>query len=270
MGRRVAGARSATPLPPAARACSISASNGTGSRVDNKQVAQVFAEIADLLEIKGENAFKIRAYRTGADTIGAWGDQVARMDEMQLRELPGIGKDLAAKIRELTTSGTCLYHQELLQEFPPTILDLLRLQGVGPKTVALLYSALNITTVDQLADAARSGRLRDLKGMGPKKEALILKAVEERQQDAGRHLLADTASVSAELVGYLRDRAPDVDFIPVGSLRRGCETCGDLDILAVAAPTALGTGPAAAPGTTASTTLEPGPPVTPGADGLME
>jgi DNA polymerase (family 10) len=201
--------------------------------VDNRQVAQVFAEIADLLEIKGENAFKIRAYRTAADTLAAWADPVARMEEPQLRELPGIGKDLAAKIRELSTSGTCLYHQELLQEFPPTILDLLRLQGVGPKTVALLYSSLNITTSDELAEAARSGRLRDLKGMGAKKEALILKAIEERQKDTGRHLLADTASVSAELVGYLRERAPDIDFIPVGSLRRGCETCGDLDILAI-------------------------------------
>jgi DNA polymerase (family 10) len=207
--------------------------------VDNRQIAQVFAEIADLLEIKGENAFKIRAYRTGADTLAAWVDPVARMDDAQLRALPGIGKDLAAKIRELSTSGTCLYHQELLQQFPPTILDLLRLQGVGPKTVALLYGTLNITTVEGLAEAARAGRLRDLKGMGAKKEALILKAVEERQKDTGRHLLSDTASVAAELIGYLRGKAPDVDFIPVGSLRRGCDTCGDLDILAVAGSPSL-------------------------------
>ena len=201
--------------------------------MDNKQVAQVFAEIADLLEIRGDNAFKIRAYRTAADTLAAWADPVARMDEAQVRALPGIGKDLAAKIRELSTSGACLYHQELLQQFPPTILDLLRLQGVGPKTVALLYSSLNITTVDELEQAARAGRLRDLKGMGAKKEALILTAVEERQKDTGRHLLSETTSVSAELTAYLRDRAPDVDFVPVGSLRRGCETCGDIDILAV-------------------------------------
>ena len=201
--------------------------------MDNKQVAQVFAEIADLLEIKGENAFKIRAYRTGAETLAAWADPVVRMDDAQLRALPGIGKDLAAKIQELATTGTSLYHQELLQQFPPTILDLLRLQGVGPKTVALLYSTLNITTVDELANAARNGQLRDLKGMGPKKEALILKAVEERQKDTGRHLLSDTTSAAAELIGYLRGRAPSVDFIPVGSLRRGCETCGDLDILAI-------------------------------------
>ena len=111
------------------------------------------------------------------------------MDEKQLLELPGVGKDLARKIRELADTGTCRFHQELLLEFPPTILDLLRLQGVGPKTVALLYSSLNIRSVDELVEAAKAGRLRALKGMGPKKEALILKAVEERQKDRGRHLL---------------------------------------------------------------------------------
>ena len=202
-------------------------------------MAQVFAEIADLLEIKGANAFKIRAYRTAADTVSTWADPVGRMDDRQLRELPGIGKDLAAKIRELADTGTCAYHQELLLEFPPTILDLLRLHGVGPKTVALLYSTLNIRTVDELGEAARSGRLRDLKGMGARKEALILKAIDERQKHAGRHLLSDTASASAEIVGYLRERAPAADFIPVGSVRRGCETCGDIDILAIGGDPAL-------------------------------
>jgi DNA polymerase (family X) len=201
--------------------------------VDNRAIAQVLGEVADLLEIKGENAFKIRAYRSASETIAAWPDAVARLDDVQLREIPGIGKDLAARIRELAETGASTYHRELLEHFPHTILELLRLQGVGPKTVALLYSALNISSLDALAAAAREGRLRSLKGMGPKKEALILKAVEEREKDAGRHLLADTAAVSADLVGYLRERAPDVDFIPVGSVRRGCDTCGDIDILAV-------------------------------------
>ncbi|HET9195259.1 MAG TPA: DNA polymerase/3'-5' exonuclease PolX [Vicinamibacterales bacterium] len=201
--------------------------------MDNRAVAQVLGEIADLLEIKGENAFKIRAYRSASETIAAWPEAVARLEDQQLREIPGIGKDLAGRIRELTASGASAYHQELLAEFPKTILELLRLQGVGPKTVALLYSALNISSMDALAAAARDGRLRSLKGMGPKKEALILKAIEDREKDTGRHLLADTAAVSAELVAYLRERAPAVDFIPVGSVRRGCETCGDIDILAV-------------------------------------
>jgi len=200
--------------------------------VDNRPIAQVFSEIADLLEIKGENVFKIRAYRSAADTINAWADPVARMDEKQLLDLPGVGKDLAKKIRELADTGTCRFHQDLLLEFPPTILDLLRLQGVGPKTVALLYSSLNIRSIEDLVDAAKAGRLRELKGMGPKKEALILKAVEEREKDRGRHLLSDTTAIAAELVGYLREHAPAAEFTPVGSLRRGCETCGDIDILA--------------------------------------
>jgi DNA polymerase (family 10) len=207
--------------------------------VDNYPIAHVFSEIADLLEIKGENLFKIRAYRTAADTIKAWADPVARMDEKQLLDLPGVGKDLAKKIRELAETGTCRFHQDLLLEFPPTILDLLRLQGVGPKTVALLYSALNIRSVDELVEAATAGRLRELKGMGPKKEALILKAVEEREKDRGRHLLADTTAIAAELVAYLREHAPSAEFTPVGSLRRGCETCGDIDILATGAETSV-------------------------------
>jgi DNA polymerase (family 10) len=207
--------------------------------VDNRPIAQVLAEIADLLEIKDANAFKIRAYRTAAETIAAFPDPIARLDEKQLRDIPGIGKDLAARIRELADTGTCAYHQELLQEFPQTVLDLLRLQGVGPKTVALLYSALNIHSVEALAAAAREGRLRGLKGMGAKKEALILKAIEEREKDAGRHLLSDTSATAEEMVGYLRQRAPDVEFVPVGSLRRGCETCGDIDILAVGGDTSL-------------------------------
>ena len=201
--------------------------------MDNSSVAQVLSQIADLLEIRGDNAFKIRAYRSAADTVATWPDAVARLDDTHLRDLPGIGKDLAARIRELADTGTCRYHAELLEQFPPTILDLLRLQGVGPKTVALLYSTLNISTVDDLAAAARQGRLRELKGMGAKKEAQILKSIEERTKDAGRHLLTDTATTAAEVVSYLQAHAPGVELIPVGSLRRGCETCGDVDILAV-------------------------------------
>ena len=204
--------------------------------MDNRPVAQVLTEIADLLEIKGENAFKVRAYRSAAETVATWPDAVARLDEQQLRELPGIGKDLAARIRELVSTGSCQYHQQLLGEFPSTILELLRLQGVGPRTVALLHSALGIKSVDELAAAARAGRLRGLKGIGPKKEAQMLSSIEERAKDAGRHLLTDTAATAAALVEYLHGRAPDVELVPVGSLRRGMDTCGDIDILAVPGP----------------------------------
>ena len=119
------------------------------------------------------------------------------------------------------------------------MLDLLHLQGVGPKTVALLYRGLGIRTLQDLEDAAKNGRLRELKGMGAKKEALILKALEERQRVAGRRLMAEAYDTAAALVGELRAHAPGAEIHMVGSLRRGCETCGDLDVLAAGAPASV-------------------------------
>src|SRR5215213_9534806 len=175
--------------------------------MDNLAIARVFAEIGDLLEIKNENPFKIRAYRNAADTIAHFGDSIAALAAPDCLGIPGIGKDLAAKITELVDTGQSRYHQDLLQEFPPTILDLLRLQGVGPKTVALLYRGLEIRTLDDLERAAREGRIRALKGMGAKKEALILKALEERQRFAGRRLSSEAYDTAAALVAELRAHA---------------------------------------------------------------
>ena len=207
--------------------------------MDNLAIARVLGEIGDLLEIKNENPFKIRAYRNAADTVTHLGDSIAALPPEDRRRLPGIGKDLAGKIGELVDTGTCAYHQELLQEFPPTILDLLRLQGVGPKTVALLFRQLEIRSLDELERAAREGRIRELKGMGAKKEALILKALEERQRFTGRRLIAEAWDTGAALVSDLRAHAPEAEILMVGSLRRGCETCGDLDVLAAGAPPSL-------------------------------
>jgi DNA polymerase (family X) len=204
--------------------------------VDNLAIARVLAEIGDLLEIKNENPFKIRAYRTAAETIAHTAERVADLSAGERLALPGVGKDLAAKIAELLETGTVKYHQDLLQEFPPTILDLLNLQGVGPKTVALLYRGLGIRTLEDLESAARDGRLRALKGMGARKEALILKALEDRTRFAGRRLMAEAHDTAATLVAALREHAPAADISTVGSLRRGCETCGDLDVLAAGAP----------------------------------
>ena len=216
-----------------ARAFSITPSNATGSGVDNRALSQVLGEIADLLEIRGDNAFKIRAYRSAAETLATWPHAVAQLNEQQLRSIPGIGKDLAARVRELAETGTSAYHKELLEQFPPTILDLLRLQGVGPKTVAMLHATLDIKSIDDLAAAAKAGRLKGLKGMGAKKEAQILASIEERAKDSGRHLLSDTAATATSLVEFLHVHDRHVELIPVGSLRRGRETCGDIDILAV-------------------------------------
>ena len=149
--------------------------------LDNLAIARILAEIGDLLEIKGENPFKIRAYRNAVRDHRphrrAHRRPVGRRHRLAI---PGIGKDLAAKIGELVETGAIAYHQALLQEFPPTILDLLHLQGVGPKTVALLYRELGIRTLDDLERRRARGGCATLKGMGAKKEAWILKALEER------------------------------------------------------------------------------------------
>lgn len=200
--------------------------------MDNAAVARILREIAGLLEIKNDNPFKIRAYRTGAEIAASHPHALATLDVPRLREIPGIGKDLAFRIREIADTGGSAYHRELVAEFPPTILDLLHLQGVGPKTVATLYRQLGIRTLDDLQQAAAAGRVRALHGMGARKEALILKALDERTRHAGRQLLPAAHDTAAALVVFLQDRAPAAAIEPVGSLRRGCESCGDLDILA--------------------------------------
>jgi DNA polymerase (family 10) len=207
--------------------------------LDNKSVARTLLEIADLLELKGDNPFKIRAYRNAADIVSHAAEAVSSLDEAALRGWNGIGKDLAGRIREITMTGDCEIRRELLTEFPATLLDVLRLQGVGPKTVAVLYRELRIKSLDDLAAAAKAGRIRAVKGMGGKKEQLILQAIEERQRFAGRHLLSRATEMAEAIVTYLKEQAPAAEITTVGSVRRGAETSGDLDILASGADTSL-------------------------------
>ena len=207
--------------------------------MDNAAIARILREIADLLEIKNDNPFKIRAYRNGADIVSNHPHEFGRLADAELREIPGIGKDLAARIREIADTGDAAFHRELVAEFPPTILDLLHLQGVGPKTVATLYRELGVRTLEDLEAAAKDGRIRALRGMGPKKEALILKALEEQKRFAGRHLLPEAHDTAAALIAYLRERSPSAAIEPVGSLRRGCDSCGDLDVLASGAAASI-------------------------------
>jgi DNA polymerase (family 10) len=200
--------------------------------MENPAIARILGEVADLLELKGENPFKIRAYRNAATTVAELPERIATFDAARLQTLPGIGKDLAARIRELAETGRSPFHEALLQEFPPTLLDILRLQGVGPKTAATLYRTQGIASLDDLEAAARAGRLRGLRGFGARKESLILKALEERKRFSGRHLLADATEVADALATYLQAEGPGGVIDAVGSLRRGTETCGDLDFLA--------------------------------------
>jgi DNA polymerase (family 10) len=201
--------------------------------VDNVDIARIFTEIGDLLEIKGANPFKIRAYRNAADVVGHMAEPIADLGDAEIRALPGIGKDLTAKIHELTDTAALTYYDGLRQELPHTILEMLQLQGVGPKTVAVLYGELGIETLDQLETAATEGRLRTLKGMGPKKQQLLLQALAEHRRRVGRHLISHADQVASRLIVYLRADAADTTIFPVGSLRRGCGTCGDIDLLAI-------------------------------------
>ncbi len=209
------------------------------SPLDNKSVARTLLEIADLLELKGENPFKIRAYRNAADVVSHAAEAVSALDEAELRGWNGIGKDLAGRIREIAVTGDCGIRRDLLTEFPATLLEVLRLQGVGPKTVAILYKELRIKSLEDLAAAAQAGRIRGVKGMGSKKELLILQAIEERQRFAGRHLLSRATEMGDALVSYLKEHAPSAEITTVGSVRRGAETSGDLDLLASGADTSL-------------------------------
>ena len=201
--------------------------------MDNQDIARVFEEIAALLEIKGANPFKIRAYRNASETVSTMGERVSDLSAEALLAIPGIGKDLAARIRELSETGALTSHQELLEEYPATLLDLLTLQGLGPKTVALLYETRGIKTLGELEEAARNGHLDGVRGLGPKKQALILRAIGERQRRTGRHLIADARAAATGVISHLSAKYPNGRFHAVGSLRRGCETCGDVDILAV-------------------------------------
>ncbi|MFB3852539.1 MAG: DNA polymerase/3'-5' exonuclease PolX [Vicinamibacterales bacterium] len=201
--------------------------------MSNDEIARILLEIADLLELRGENVFKVRAYRSAGELVATYPEPLAKMDVRALRALPGVGKDLSARIREMVETGACAYHAELSSEFPTTLLPLLRLQGVGARTAALLYRALGIRSLEDLEAAALAGRLRAVRGFGSRKEAQILRALEEIKLHQGRTLLAEAEQSAAAIVAALSVRAPGVELLTAGSARRGAETCGDLDLLAI-------------------------------------
>ncbi|HXF67558.1 MAG TPA: DNA polymerase/3'-5' exonuclease PolX [Burkholderiales bacterium] len=206
--------------------------------VHNADIAAVFEEIADLLEIKGDNPFRIRAYRNAARTVGAFGRELAALLARgePLPKLPGIGPDLAAKIEEICRSGTAALLERLRRELPPAITELLKVRGLGPRRVKLLHDALEVNTLEDLRRAASAGRIRGLAGFGEKTEARILEALAARAAAPQRFKLALAAHYAEPLAAYLRG-APGVREVTVaGSLRRMRETVGDLDILVAAAP----------------------------------
>ncbi len=204
--------------------------------VHNVDIAAVFDEMADLLEIQGENPFRVRAYRTAARTMRDLGrDAKAMLDAgEELSELPGIGEDLAGKIREIVETGTLRQLRQARREVPEGLVELLKLPGLGPRRVLTLHRRLRIRGLRDLERAARSGRIRKIPGFGEKTEAAVLRAITAKASAPRRFLLAAAAPYADGLVAHLREVPGVKQVVVAGSFRRFRETVGDLDLLVTA------------------------------------
>jgi DNA polymerase (family 10) len=212
--------------------------------IDNITLARLLDETASLLEIDAADPFRVRSYRRAAEAVEQQTAQLATLatpeaDPKALLAIPGIGKGMAANIRDLVATGSMPLRDELLTKYRPTMLELLRLPGMGPKTVALVWSALQISNLDELEAAAKAGNLNALPRMGEKFTQKLLKGIEDYRRNSSRFRI-DVARDFAQRISALILEFPGIDQItPAGSLRRGRETVGDLDLLA--------TGPACEP-----------------------
>jgi DNA polymerase (family X) len=214
--------------------------------MDNPTMARLLAETADLLEIDGGDSFRIRSYRRAAEASEQTTvDLVAAAPETaRLLEIPGIGKGMAANLQAIAATGTLPLRDELLAKYGAGLLELLKLPGMGPKTVALLWDAAKIASIDQLAEAIEAGRLTGLPRMGEKQIEKLRKGIDDYRRSAGRFRI-DVAEEAARRISAYLLAFPGIEKVtPAGSLRRGRETAGDLDLLV--------TGPACAPEQTAA------------------
>lgn len=202
----------------------------------NREVAEIFENVADMLAIRGDNFHRVLAYRKAAESIRDLGRDVNDVHaEGALQEIPGIGKTLAAKIEEMLSTGELEFYERLAEEIPPSLVELLRVEGLGPKRVKAIYDALGISTLESLKEAAEAGHLADLPGMGQKTEENVLKAIESLERHGtDRTPLWQAWPVAHEILDALRE-TPDVTKASVaGSLRRMEETIGDIDLLLAA------------------------------------
>ncbi|HEV2279023.1 MAG TPA: DNA polymerase/3'-5' exonuclease PolX [Acidobacteriaceae bacterium] len=202
--------------------------------MDNRSIAQMLADTADLLEISAGDPFRIRSYRRAAEAVESSTVQLSAIadDPKKLQEIPGIGKGMAANIRDIERTGTLPLREELLLKYRPTMLELLRLPGMGPKTVALLWDALQVSSVQELETAITAGRLAGLPRFGEKLIDKLRKGIEDYKQSSGRFLIDDAETAAEKIIAYLRELPGFTTILPAGSLRRGRDTVGDLDILA--------------------------------------
>ncbi|MFZ0801564.1 MAG: DNA polymerase/3'-5' exonuclease PolX [Terriglobales bacterium] len=201
--------------------------------MDNKAIAGILYETADLLEIDAADSFRIRSYRNAAQAIEALPQQIADLisEPKKVLEIQGIGKGMLLNLQEIFKDGRLSVHADLLKKYRPSMLDLLKIQGLGPKTIALIWSAYQVSDLEGVEKLAQEGKIRELPRMGEKQEAKLLKAIQDYRRIAGRFLL-DAAETQAEkITEHLRGFSGVEKVTPAGSLRRGRETVGDLDIL---------------------------------------
>ncbi len=202
-------------------------------QLTNGDLARIFHEIGDMLEVKGELVFKTVAYHRAADTIGRSPvDLVAAYRAGTPPRIPGVGKAISDKIEELATTGHMAFYDRLRAEIPPGLVELLRIPGLGPKTVRQLHLELQIASMDDLREAAEAGRLRELKGMSAKTEALVLEGIARLDATPDRMLLDRAETTVTGVIEALAPTPGVRGLEPAGSFRRRRETIGDLDILA--------------------------------------
>src|SRR6185437_96041 len=202
--------------------------------MDNITLARLLDETAALLEIDAADPFRVRSYRRAAEAVEQQTVNLAALaesDPKALLAIPGIGKSMAANIRDLAATGTMPLREELLKRYKPTMLELLRLPGMGPKTVAMLYSALGVADIDALEEAAKRGDLLTLPRMGQRFTDKLIKGIEDHRKNASRFRI-DVAKEHADRISALIREFPGIEtIVPAGSLRRGRESVGDLDLL---------------------------------------
>jgi DNA polymerase (family X) len=203
--------------------------------MENREIARMLWETGDLMEIAGEDSFRIRSYRNAASIIEGYPEPISAIlkdPEKKLTDIPGIGKGIASALEEIEQRGSFERRDQMLEVYPPTALELLKIQGLGPKGIRTLFEHFRISTIDGLEKICQEQKLRDLPRMGAKLEEKVLRSIAAYRQRAGRFLLSFAYGVADELGVFLK-AIPGVETVtPAGSLRRGKETVGDLDLLA--------------------------------------
>jgi DNA polymerase (family 10) len=213
--------------------------------MENRAIARLLYETADLMEVDGADSFRIRSYRNAAGVIESHPEaisQILKNPDRTVTEIPGIGKGIAAVLAEVEKRGSFERRDELFQKYPPTALELLQIQGLGPKSIRLLFDHYRCSSIDDLERLCREQKIRDLPRMGAKLEEKVLRSIQSYRQRAGRYLLNFATGVAEELTAYLSAVPGVAKITPAGSLRRGRETVGDLDLLVTGAAPGFSAG----------------------------